>query len=346
MDSKVRRRVFVKTSVVIILSVVVVLCFLTIKLLLSGMHFMRTTGITPGLAAELIFKNGVTLKSSNGRTNILLLGVGGGTHEGADLTDTMLVVSLSSKDQSVALISIPRDIWSETLKDRVNSAYHYGEAKKKGSGLLLARVIAEDIIGMPIQHSILVDFSGFKDIIDVLGGIEVNVSRGFTDSEYPIEGKTAADCPKDPAQRCLYETIKFDQGIQHMDGQRALKYVRSRHAEGEEGSDFARGRRAQDVLVSLREILIHPTRWFSLEKVSNLQKVIDSATESDLNFGELLTVMKRLASSGNGGTHKISIESLLYTPPAYMYGRYVLIPKEDWDAIHTYISQSIESTGK
>ena len=96
---------------------------------------MRTTGLTPTAIFRLLVNTGVDLKSHEGRTNILLLGIGGGTHAGADLTDTILVVSLDAKRNKMAMISVPRDLWSDTLKDKVNSSYHYGEEKKKGTGL-------------------------------------------------------------------------------------------------------------------------------------------------------------------------------------------------------------------
>lgn len=315
--------------------------FGAVKGMLFGLRFMRTTGLTPTLAGRLLFDDGVKLKETDGRTNILLLGVGGGDHEGADLTDTMMVVSLVAGKVSAAFISIPRDIWSDTLKDRINSAYHYGEAKKAGGGLLLAKVVAEDVIGMPIHYSLLLDFSGFKEIIDVLGGIDVNVSKAFTDNDYPIAGKEKTTCPGDPTNRCVYETIHFDAGVQHMDGERALKYVRSRHAEGEEGSDFARGRRQQEVLIALKDTMVHPTRWFTPERVNTLTRIIDEATDTDMNIGQLLTIAKRMVAVKDDQIKRISIEDLLYNPPTYLYGRYVLVPNESWEAVHSYIREAI-----
>jgi len=325
----------------IALGIVVILLFLAGKTILWSTRFMRTTGLTPTIAGSLVVGDGVTLKSKGDMTNILLLGVGGSTHEGADLTDTMMVVSLDSRKKSVALVSIPRDIWSETLKDRINSAYHYGEEKKKGGGLLLAKVISEDVVGIPVHYSFLLDFSGFKEIINVLGGINVNVSKAFTDSDFPIAGKEKDTCPGDPTNRCVYETIHFDAGVQHMDGERALKYVRSRHAEGDEGSDFARSRRQQDVLVALKDTLVHPLRWFSLLRVRQLRSVVAKATDTDMNLGELASVAKRVASVNDDQIQKISFEKLLYVPPSYMYGRYTLVPVDDWETIHAFIKKQL-----
>lgn len=305
------------------------------------MLFTRSTGLTPRLLASLIFSDGISLKSSSVRTNVLLLGSGGGTHEGPDLTDTMMVLSIDRKNNSVALISIPRDTWSDTLKDKINSAYHYGEEKKKGGGMLLSKVVVEDIIGMPINYGLLIDFSGFKKIIDLIGGVDVNVTRAFTDKDYPIAGKEKDTCPGDPTNRCVYETVHFDAGVQHMDGERALKYVRSRHAEGEEGSDFARGRRQQEIIIALKNKLIHPSLWVTKERLVELPKILGDATDTDMNFGELATIGKLFMKTQESNLKKISIESLLIEPPTYLYGRYVLVPASDWATIHAYIQDQI-----
>ncbi len=342
MESKTKRKNVLRIRSVIAWIVVLLIVFLGVRGALFGLKFMRTTGLTPTLATQLVFDDGVKLKAANGRTNILLLGVGGGDHEGADLTDTMMVISLEETKKTVAFITIPRDIWSDTLKDRVNSAYHYGETKKAAGGLLLSKVIAEDVIGLPIQYSLLLDFSGFKEIIDVLGGIDVNVSVAFTDTEYPIAGKEKTTCPGDPTNRCVYETIHFDAGLQHMDGERALKYVRSRHAEGSEGSDFARGRRQQEILIALKDTIVHPTKWFTFDRVNRLQAVINRATDTDMNIAQLVTIAKRIAAVEDSQIRKISFEEMLYNPPSYIYGRYVLVPKEDWKSVHEFILESLE----
>ena len=308
-----------------------------------SLRFMKSTGITPGVMFRLLAGDGQPLKSSRDRSNVLLLGSGGENHEGPDLTDTMMVLSIDTKKKSVSLISIPRDTWSDTLRDKVNSAYHYGEEKKKGGGMLLAKVVVEDIIGMPIHYGLLIDFSGFKKIIDLLGGVEVNVTQAFTDNDYPIAGKERDTCPGDPTNRCVYETIRFEAGVQHMDGERALKYARSRHADGEEGSDFARGRRQQDIIIALKDTLVHPVLWFSFDRLSRLPQVLDDATDTDMNIGELATVGKWFIKTKESSVKKISIDTLLVEPTPSLYGgRYVLVPIEDWEYVHAFLREQVE----
>ncbi len=322
------------------LAIAVLLFFFAAKLILWSVHFMRETGVTPGLLVRLVFDQGAKLKSQDGRTNILILGIGGGTHAGADLTDTMMVLSSDAKSQTMAMISIPRDIWSDTLKDRINSAYHYGEEKQKGGGLLLAKVLVEDVIGQPVHYELVIDFSGFKNVIDGVGGVDVDVPRAFTDPDFPIAGKENDTCPGDPTNRCLYETIHFDAGLQHMDGLVALKYARSRHAEGEEGGDFARSRRQQDILVALKNKMIRPLTW-TPTRLTNLPKVLDEASDMDMNIGEALTLGKQLVGIDVGKIKKISFEDKLEVPPSYVYGRYVLVPTEDWEDIHAFVANEL-----
>jgi anionic cell wall polymer biosynthesis LytR-Cps2A-Psr (LCP) family protein len=103
-------------SVVIALILVLIA---TIKVGFWTARFMKVTGVTPGFVVRLIVNGGTTLRSLEGRTNILLLGIGGGTHEGSDLTDTMIVLSILPLKHTMAMISLPRDLWSDTLRDKI-----------------------------------------------------------------------------------------------------------------------------------------------------------------------------------------------------------------------------------
>lgn len=313
--------------------------FFVIATLILFFAFKALLGISS--VGRLLLGGGSPLASSNGRTNVLLLGIGGGTHEGADLTDTILVVSLDTTKKTMAFISVPRDIWSETLKDRINSAYHYGEEKQKGGGLLLAKVSVEDVIGIPIHYGMVIDFSGFQNLIDAVGGIDVNVPTAFTDTKYPKPGMENATCPGDPTNACVYETVHFDAGVQHMDGARALIYARSRHAEGDEGSDFARSRRQQLIVVALKNKVMRPLTWLTISRIQSLPDIIDDATDMDMTLGEVFTLGKRFVGVGENAVKKISFDDQLEVPPSYVYGKYVLVPKEDWEAIHSYIRAQV-----
>ncbi len=343
MDRILKRPYIPLASKILILGVFALLVFFLARATLWSVRFMHETGITPGLLVKLIFDDGAPLQGSQGRTNILVLGVGGGNHDGADLTDTMMVLSVDTVKKTMAFIAVPRDIWSDSLKAKVNTAYHYGEEKQKGGGLILAKATVEDVVGLPIHYAVVIDFSGFKNLIDQVGGVDVNVEKAFTDPDYPIAGKEHDSCPGDPTNRCVYETIHFDAGVQHMDGETALKYSRSRHAAGTEGSDFARSKRQQDIMIALKNKLVHPFAWMSPSRVALLPKVIDDASDMDLNIAEAMTLGKKFIGGKGDQIEKISFEDKLDNPSPYLYdGQYVLVPHEGWDDIHRYIKDQLK----
>jgi LCP family protein required for cell wall assembly len=299
-------------------------------------------GLSPLSLYQLATDGGAMVKSDDGRVNILLLGIGGGTHEGPDLTDTIIVLSFHLTKKTLALISIPRDIWSDSLKDRVNSAYHYGEAKKEGGGLTLSSIIMEDIVGIPIHYTAVIDFSQFETLIDYIGGIDIVVPTAFTDTEYPIAGKENDECGGDPTYACRYQTLIFEKGLQHMDGKRALMYVRTRHAEGGDGNDFARGRRQQDVIVAVKTKILSLSPWYHPDMTVALFQFFNKATKTDLTVGQLLALGKLGMGIKPEEIQKISIEPYLEEAPVDKYGRYALEPKESFEQIRAFITTSLE----
>jgi LCP family protein required for cell wall assembly len=271
------------------------------------------------------------------------MGMGGGNHEGSDLTDTIIVMSVKPENSTMSLISLPRDIWSETLQDKINSAYHYGEAKVKGGGITLAKVVIEDIIGIPLHYALIMDFSEFKTIIDLAGGIDINIRNGFTDKDYPVEGKENDECGGDPLYRCRYREVTFISGTQHMDGETALIYVRSRHAEGDEGTDFSRSRRQQEVLVALKDELSRPLQIIRLRQNLNIFRALDKATDTDMTVGVLLTLIKTGGKADSRKIRKITLDDMFTSPPEYLYGgRYVLIPKTSNSDIAVFVQNQLE----
>lgn len=342
MEPKTRRIYAPKVKLVVILTVVFLVLYTLLRVVNFSRSFMTTTGITPTTLFKLVFDAGADLKPIDGRVNLLLLGIPGGVHDGTDLTDTILVLSFHAGHQTLSMISVPRDIWSDTLKDKVNSAYHYGEAKKKGGGLVLAKAIVSDVVGLPLQYALVLDFSGFRKIIDLVGGVEINVPKSFTDTQYPVPGKETDECDNDPLFACRYEPLHFDSGLQVMDGERALKYVRSRHAEGNEGSDFARGRRQQEMLLALKSKLLSKDIYLHPGEIDDLYAAFDEATDMDMNIGEMMTIGKLFMQTPKENTQRISLEDKLYTPPSSWYGRYVLLPVESFEAIHTFVKSSLK----
>jgi len=222
---------------------------------------------------------------SRGRINILLLGIGGKGHDGAQLTDTMMVASLDLKNNKAAMLSIPRDLvvpidnvgWK-----KINNVNAYAEMSEVGSGGNAASQAVSSMLNAPIDYYVKVDFDGFVKIVDELGGINVCVDRAFDDYTYPAEGQEA-----NPVWEARFEHLHFDTGCQSMSGTLALKYARSRHALGPEGTDFARAARQQKVIQAIKEKALSRETLFSPKKLLNIINDLSDHIQTNLNIMEM-----------------------------------------------------------
>lgn len=339
----------------IIVGVFFAVLVLLMRLLSPVYHFVKENDITPAFMMSLWKNPGAYFQSFQGRTNILVLGIAGGAYDGADLTDSMLLLSIDFGNKNVAMVSIPRDIWLDSLKDKVNTAYHYGQEKKKGGGLALAKAAVEEVVGVPISYALMLDFDGFKDLTDEVGGVNVNVAEGFVDDSYPIAGKENDLCGGDSTYACRYEKLQFTPGIEHMDGTRALKYARSRYASGDAGTDFARGKRQQEVIIAFKKKIIQSSLWKNPGKLKNLLDLLNKMVVTDMSWPQKILFFKFFAQMKDQNTVHIGLDwgddpnhtnGLLINPPAWQYNDvWVLIPRdENFKQIHEYIQCRLYNT--
>lgn len=261
----------------------------------------------------------------------------GGNHPGKDLTDTIIFASLNSKDKKITFISIPRDIWLDEFKTKINSIYHY-------KGLEETKEIIGQVLNQPIDYTVVVNFEFFKNFIDEIGGITVEVERSFDDYKYPIAGKENDLCGGDPEFKCRYEHIHFEAGKQEMDGETALKFVRSRNAEGEEGTDFARAQRQQKVILAIKQKILSWEILSQPKKLLQLIKLGFSNIETDFPQEELPALAKSFLKTGGKNIKSFVLNDNLLISPKNSKEKYqnqwVLIPKSgDWKEVQKYIQK-------
>lgn len=339
-----------------------VIIFFGIKLLLYPIM---------GVAANLLkestasFSNLVTqekVKQDNGQTNILLLGVDERYKGGTSLTDTIIVASYDHETQSTTLLSLPRDLWVtipafdqvNSYSTKINAVYSIGEEyaytgsnKDPVGGVGLLSAVLDDHLGVPIHYYAKINFDGFRQVIDAIGGVDVYVERAFTDYQYPREGYENAPWSS------RFEVVSFEQGWQHMDGETALKYARSRHALGPEGSDFARADRQQKVILAIKDKVTSNETLFNPTYLKNLYMTVSSEFETNIGLVEL-PLFYNLAQKFEGGetidkyvlTNGVDSEAgLLYSPdPAQYGGAYVLVPREGWEDVQRFVSEAFSGT--
>ena len=277
------------------------------------------------------------LKNQEGRINFLILGIRGFETNDADLTDTIIFISLDQKNKKAVLLSVPRDLWIEEIQAKINTAYHYG-------GFDLAKKTIAEVLGQEIDYMVVVNFESFGEIVNVLDGVMINVQRSFDDFRYPIAGKENDLCDGDKEYKCRYEHLHFDAGSQKMDGKTALKYIRSRNAEGEEGTDFARTARQQQLVLALKQKILTRNVYFNPSKVSRLFKVFQEYLVVDINrfeYGNLALLLARIdwnqmkvaALNGN----------LLTNPKNHYSKQWVLVPESgNWQGVHEFVSSLLK----
>ncbi len=273
---------------------------------------------------------------SDNQINVLLMGMGGEGHDGPYLTDTMILASIRPSENKVALLSIPRDLLVPVENQgwrKINSVNAFGEVASRGRGGELARETVESLLGVDIPYYVRIDFNGFTQVVDGVGGVDVYVERTFTDRTYPTDDY-------------LTQTVSFEQGWQHMDGATALIYSRSRHGNNGEGSDFARAKRQQNVIMMLKDKLLSVRTYRNPATISNTLAALQANVTTNLSVGELLRFARMAQQMEDIAlTHKvIDLRPCSPLVEANVNGAYVLLPRNnDWTLLRDVVSGLFEA---
>jgi LCP family protein required for cell wall assembly len=234
----------------------------------------------------------------DGRINILLLGRGGGSHDGPDLTDTMMVASINPVNDTSTLISVPRDLWVDVPNQgamKINAAWETGEFKYEGkiapgstnpnaiaAGYNEVDQVVENVLGITINYNMIADFQAFQQVVDTLGGITINVPTELYDPTMAWENGN--------------NPVLASPGWQTFTGSQALNYVRSR----ETTSDFARAQRQRSMIVSIKQkaetlgVVSNPV------KIAGLFSALGNNVSTDISLGDadkLYNVIKNINNS-------------------------------------------------
>lgn len=348
-------------------------------LALASIFIPHLRSATQNILNSPIIKPGPNIINDRGRTNILILGTGGEGHDGPNLTDTLILASYNQNTTNTNLISIPRDFWVDSIKAKINTAYAFGVEKSKTQGITQASDAVSEILGVPIHYVVRLDFNGFTRAIDELGGVDIIVDQTFDDYMYPISGEeknmcglkyetvigddgvgrvklldssnqVVADEP-DPF-KCRYEHLHFEAGLTHMDGQTALKYVRSRKGTNDENSDFARSKRQEKVISAVKDKIFSLEGVFNPTKILSLYNAFSQSIDTNISPSEFPDFFElfQQARAGQISSTVISTDGdypLLVNPPiSNTYGlQYVLIPTSgSLDQIHKFIQDTLYPT--
>lgn len=247
-----------------------------------------------GQVAELLFRRGKLAGEAENGVNILLVAVGGEGHQGENLTDSVMLIRFRPQERDVALLSIPRDLYvnipGTELYTRINAVHAYGENQRRGEGLRLIKEKVASVTGQLVHYVARVDFLAFKRIVDELGGIDITIDQAFYD---------------------YWHRISFPAGREHMNGERALAYVRARYIEGPAGGDFKRAERTQRVLLAIRQKIFSVQTAVDLRALAGILDTLKTHVATNFTLSEL----KRLADFTRGITQDRIRTAVLDTGP-------------------------------
>ncbi|MEA3310544.1 MAG: LCP family protein [Chloroflexota bacterium] len=303
-------------------------------------------GVIPGVSASTETSEHVERRLgqviptwvSNDRVTILVLGIDERQQEsGPFRTDTIMLVTLDPTTLQAGVLSIPRDLWVPIPGyaedgNRINTAHFLGDLyDHPGGGPALAMETVQYNFGVPVDYYVRLNFQGFIKLVDLVGGVDIDVEQTLHDTAYPTSDYGI-------------EVLHIEAGPHHFDGEMALKYARTRHGTG----DFDRARRQQQVMVALLE------RVTSLQMLPQLARkapqiftTLEESVSTDMQLDEILA-LSGLALQVNReeirfGVIDTSCTQNWITPQ----GAQVLIPLRDrMREVRDYVFGTVDNLGE
>lgn len=272
------------------------------------------------------------------RVNIALFGYGGAEHKGGNyLADSVQIMSIDPVAETTTIIPIPRDFWVEGVAEmpdngKINEAFAIGYARGgiEEAGRFTTEVLSR-VTGLEIEHWMAIDFAGFREMVDAVGGVDVWNPRGFKYTWSERRFTTGR-----------FNAGRFQKGTIHLDGEQALSYARARYtSRPEESSDFARSVRQQRVLVALREKL-GSGGLGSLGPGLGMMDALEGRMKTDLSAFDLFLLSAHLAPD-----HRIELEEgVVLEATTSTIGQYILVvigrsEAADYTPLHDFLADEL-----
>lgn len=337
------------------------------KVSTDGNLFGSLTHIIPGVEDKL-------KGEENGVINVLLLGMRGeNVPGGGTLADTIMVASINIKQNKVSFLSIPRDLYVDNQalggKSKINAVYAYGQ--QQGKGIEYMENIISEIVGTKISYSIVINFKGFSDLVNAVGGIEITLDKPFEEAlqfneervcdsstftkptgKFEIKYHTRKDGSKyiaksyplctNPNTECGGD-FKLPAGKQVLSGEKTLCYVRSRKTS----SDFERAKRQQYVIQQIKDKALAMGTLTDFSKVNAMIDSLGNNVITDMQAWEMKRFYEKYQEMTKIGTTEMTHynlenteEGLLYSPEDSGNAGYILLPRGDnYDRIKSLFTE-------
>lgn len=207
------------------------------------------------------------------RVNLLFLGIPGQNNQAPNLTDSIIILNSGPKGQNPIGISIPRDLLikfpDKNYYTKINSLFKWGGTKEKG--IELVAMVLNEITGLEFDYFIVLDLEGVKKVIDIVNGIDVYVENDIYDPMFPGSDDS-------------YQIFSIKRGQHHLNGETAVKYIRTRH---DVGGDFTRIKRQQQVISDLKDKVFSLNPFWNFPTFLNIWKTLDKHTYTNIDINDI-----------------------------------------------------------
>jgi polyisoprenyl-teichoic acid--peptidoglycan teichoic acid transferase len=278
----------------------------------AGLGLLLLTVLIPLLAAAFLW-----LAPAQSARTFLIAGLDQRVDEpGPARADVIMIMHIDPGADRVVLMSVPRDLWLPQpggATNRINTALvaGYRADDTDAAPRYLAQTLTANF-DLPLDGYFLLNFEGFVDVVDAVGGVDVDVPAPIVDTAYPTEDYGV-------------QTIRFEAGPQRLDGERALIYVRTRHQD----SDFGRAARQQQVIRAVAEKILSPLNWV---RIPALIVAIGRNAQSDVSPAQWPILGRAAYFLASGQSETLVLDETYVQPWTTESGAYVLLPR--WDAIN------------
>lgn len=320
----------------------VVLVAIVLAVVLLSMTAARIYAFGKAISTQSPMSTQTGYMGAASRVNVLVLGYGGAGHDGANLTDSLMVISMVPGNAATTLISVPRDLWVQVppgsgqyakinvaYQDGINNGFGGQPPGREAGGAEAARKVS-DVLGMDVPYWLTIDFHGFRELVDALGGVDITVPTAFT-ARYPRND--------DPAIDAGWKTIHFNTGTQHMNGEQAIEYARARYVLDplSEGTDFARSARQQILIRAILSRARQPSAW---PGITGATDALQRSLYTNLSFADLALFSQKLDLTS---AQRVGLQDVLVNSQS-SDGQDILLPANgDWNAIKQYVSSRLKS---
>lgn len=348
------RKLLVKTTAytLLILNIFLFLTIMAIGLFVysKASTFITTADTSVSQLYSLYKENwDKPVTQTNNHKNVLVLGVDSLENRGdvPPLTDTMMLVSIDLETAHIKMLPLPRDLWDDAYQTKINALLAYGYDKNSDQPEIFPQEVIAQLTNVDIHHTLVVNLNSLAELIDLLGGVEVDIPIGFIDHNFP---RSDVDITTETDPEKLYQTVSFEKGKEVMSGERALQYIRSRKSEDDQGTDLARSERQQQVVLAIiakvqsRQVLSDPTI------MGKLFKFYKQKLSKYFPLEELIPTAKKLLPERHNLTLtpvSISVypdqeDGVIWHPPVWQYNNLWVYEIRDLETFQKEVTNKLD----